>query len=83
MYTFNTIEGTNTMNVLDRRILYFNDARIMYSVNEIKTLVSDKVTAPDSTVRITEDLSFRASDVVEHATSIWHNLLSSATDENL
>ena len=67
------------MNALDRKILYFDDARIMYSTNEIKTLVADKITAPDSIIRISEGLSFRASDVVEH-TSIWNNLLSLAIE---
>jgi len=69
--------------LFDKQIFFFDDMRFLYSLNQIKSLVADNVTAPDSIIRISEGLSFRASDVVEHATSIWHNLLSSATDENL
>jgi len=69
------------MNVFDKKIFYFHDARVMYSISDLTSLVSDKVTSPESIVHITEELPFRAGDIVEHANSILHDLLSLTIDE--
>ena len=68
------------MNQLDQKVFYFNDARVMYSLNDLQTLVSDKITAPDTIVRISEDLAFRADDVTKHAAATFSDLLSLAID---
>ena len=68
------------MNIFDKKIFYFNDARVMYSVNEIKTLVTDKVTAPNEIVRLAEGLAFRAGDVTERAVPILNDLFSLTID---
>ena len=67
------------MSKLDQKIFFFNDSRVMYSVNEIKTLVTDKVTAPNEIVRLTEGLAFRAGTLTEH-TQILNDLLSLTID---
>jgi hypothetical protein len=69
------------MNVFDKKFFHFNDARVMYSISDLTSLVADNVTSPESIVRITEDLSFRAGDIVKHATSTLHDLLSLAINE--
>lgn len=69
------------MNQLDRKIFYYNDARFVYSINDLKCLVSDKVTAPDSIIRITEGLSFRADDITKNAATIFSDLLSLAIED--
>jgi len=70
-----------TINPFDKKIFYFDDVRILYSINALKILVSEKVTAPDSIIRIAEGLSFRAGDVIKHATPLFSDLLSLAIDE--
>ena len=69
------------MDMFDKKTFFFNDSRILYSINEIQTLVMGKITAPDSIIRISEDLAFRAGDVVQGATSLFHNLLNLAIDQ--
>jgi len=70
------------MNVMDKKMFYFNDQRVMYSVNDLKCLIEDRVeTTADSIVRIGGGLSFRAGDVVKNSTSLFHNLLSLTVNE--
>ena len=70
------------MDIFDRKILYFNDPRVLYSVNDLKILIEDEVaTTPESIVRITEGLTFRAGDILNRATSTIHDLLSLTIDE--
>ena len=71
------------MKALDKKIFYFDDARIWYSLGDLKSLVSEKVTSPDSIVRISEELSFRVGDVVQHATTIVSSFLALTTDESI
>jgi hypothetical protein len=59
------------MNVFDKPIFYFTDERILYSVNQIRTLVKDGVAKPDEIVHTIEVLSFKAGDIAEHKSPRW------------
>ena len=66
---------------LDRKVFYYDDARFVYSINDLKSLIeAGKATTTESVVRITEGLSFRVGDIVKH-TSVLYDLLSLAIDE--
>ena len=69
------------MNLLDKKIFYFHDARVMYSLNEIQNLVSDKVTSPNEIIRMSEHLAFKAGDVLSYGSPVWSNLLNLAIDQ--
>jgi hypothetical protein len=59
------------MNMFDRKVFYFSDSRILYSVHDVEQLVRDGVTSPDSIVNIDETLSYRAGDVASHTNPKW------------
>jgi hypothetical protein len=65
----------------DRLLFYFEDMRFMYSVNQIKMLVIDEVADPDSIIRISEQLAFRAGDIALHAAPLLYYFLALALDE--
>jgi hypothetical protein len=69
-------------NPLDKKIFYFNDARVVYSINEIDCLIkSGKATTTESIIRITEGLSFKAGDIIKNAMPLLHDLLTLTIDE--
>ena len=51
------------MNAIDTPLYFFNDQRVRYTANQIRSLVEDGVTAPDTPVHIVE-VAFRADDVL-------------------
>ena len=68
------------MDGMHLKRFYFNDPRVMYSLDEIEDLVTSGVTNPDTPVRIV-DLSVRAGDIALHKSPILFHLLSLSIDE--
>jgi hypothetical protein len=68
------------MDGMHLKRFYFNDPRVMYSMDEIEDLVSSGVTPADTVIRIT-DLSVRAGDIALHKSPILFHLLSLSIDE--
>jgi hypothetical protein len=55
----------------------------MYSLDDLKSLVSDKITPTDAIIRVTEELAFRVGDIVQHATTIVGSFLALTIDESI
>jgi len=66
---------------MNSQLLYFfNDARVLYSAEQLESLVTDGITAPDTIVH-TISLPFKASDVIQHIAPIVNDHLVSVSDD--
>jgi hypothetical protein len=70
-----------SLHLSDRQLFFFDDQRVRYSLDQIRTLLKDGVaTTPDTPIRITE-LAFRAEDLVNHVAPVLSNFLLPYADE--
>jgi hypothetical protein len=77
----NVKEETMKTNVLDTPLFFFNDQRFRYSINQIRSLIEDGKTAPDTPIRIAE-ATFRADDIVVRVAPMLCECLLSETDKD-
>ena len=72
-----------SVNTSDLPIYYFNDTRVSYSANQIRSLITSGVTAPDVLVRTTDAVAFKASDIAEHGLPPLAKLVAESAQEDL
>jgi hypothetical protein len=68
------------MKMKSESLYYFNDSRIQYSAEHIRSMMEDGIIEPTTTVH-TICLPFKASDVVQHIAPVVSNFLLSDADE--
>ena len=62
------------------RLYFFNDQRVRYTAEHIRSLVEDGVTAPDTPVHIVE-VAFKASDILEYVAPLVRDRALPEIDE--